>query len=169
MNHDIETDAVLDAERLEELGHYDLYSDEVRERLSEIAKEGAVRFDLPIGLVSIVLDTAQYFPGLHGLSGWLAESEGTPVEWSFCANAVRRRDTYVVTNASTDELQQANPLVTEDGVRSYAGAPLMTQNGFVLGAYCVIGTEPRDFSEDELDALRDLADEVMEELEAHRV
>lgn len=167
--HDPDVDPVSDVDRLREISEFDLYSDDVREKLHDFARRAAERFDLPHGMVSIVLDSAQYWAGMHGVEGWRAEAEGTPVEWAFCANVVRRRDTYVVENAELDPLQHDNPLVTEDGQRCYAGAPLITSKGFVLGAYCVGGDDPREFSDEEIAELRVMADEVVAELERHRV
>lgn len=168
MNQNV-NDPVQDLDRLLEIAAYDLYSDDVRSLLDDIARRGAELFGLPLAAVTIVLEGAQYFAGSHGLGGWLRETAGTPIEWSFCANAVRRRDSYIVTDAATDELQHDNPLVTEDGIRCYAGAPLVAPNGQILGAFCVIGTDQREFSESERQALRDLAAEVMSELERFRI
>ncbi|RZS89779.1 GAF domain-containing protein [Motilibacter rhizosphaerae] len=168
MNPVIANDPVTDAERLQEVGSYDLYSDEVRAQLDAFARAAAARFDLPIGLVSIVLDEAQYLAGTSGVEGWIDEADGTPVEWSFCVNAVRNRAPYVVPDATVDPLQHDNPLVTDDGIRSYAGAPLVTSSGHVLGSYCVIGTTPRDFTAEEVAELTRMADEVVAAIEQHR-
>ena len=163
-------DAVQDLGRLAEIADLDLFSPEVQAKLDVFARRAAERFSLPVGLVSIVLDSSQYFAGRHGLDGWLDEAEGTPVEWSFCANTVRDRAQYVVEDASADDRQSANPLVTQDGVRAYAGTPLTTSKGFVLGSYCVLGDTPREFTNDELAELQQMAAAVMLEIEDnHRV
>ncbi|WP_390920921.1 GAF domain-containing protein [Neorhizobium turbinariae] len=47
------------------------------------------------------------------------------------------------------------------GIRFYAGAPLVTREGYCLGALCVLGTEPRKSSDAEITALKDLASMVM--------
>ncbi len=125
-------DPVTDVERLEEIADLDLFSDSARAKLDAFAARAAQRFDLPIGLVSIVLDSSQYLAGRHGVEGWIDDADGTPVEWSFCATTVRTRKQYVVTDAANDDVQKSNPLVTEDGIASYAGTPLVTSRGHVL-------------------------------------
>ena len=40
-----------------------------------------------------------------------------------------------------------DPLVLEKGIRFYAGAPLRTSSGLVIGALCIIDTRPREFPE----------------------
>ncbi|PPK93813.1 GAF domain-containing protein [Kineococcus xinjiangensis] len=155
-------------DRMSEVAGLDLFSPEARSRLDDAARRAADRFGAAIGLVSIVLEDAQYFAGSHGLSGWLAEVQGTPVEWSFCATMVRTREPYVVPDATGDVVQRANPLVENDGVAFYAGVPLVTSRGQVIGSHCIIGA-PRDgFGEEDLAVLRQLADEVVALLESTR-
>lgn len=50
-------------------------------------------------------------------------------------------------------------------MRFYAGAPLVTRDGFGLGALCVLGTEPRTVSASEMAALGDLSQMVMSQIE----
>ena len=146
-------------DRLAVLGRIDLDNPELRDRLDAITERTAARLGQPVGLVSMVLDTAQLFLGSHGLGGWLADVNGTPVEWSFCADVVTTGAPYVVPDAEADARQKTNPLVTSDGVRTYAGAPIVV-DGMVLGAHCVIGFQAREFTEEDLNVLRAGAEEV---------
>jgi len=164
---DTENDPVTSIERLLAISEYDLESPEVREHLNELARRAAEECHAPIGLVSIVFDTAQYFAGMYGLEGWMAEAQGMPVEWSFCANAVRSGKAYVVADASVDPVQQGNPVVTEDGVRAYAGMPLIAPDGHVLGTVCVVDVAPHAFDQHDVDALAHAAEAVVAELESH--
>ena len=157
-----------DLDRLTEIAALDVFSDEVRHMLDDFARRAAEHFHQDMGAVSIMLDGAIFFAGSHGLGGWMAAAEGAPAEWALCANAVRNRATYVIENATEDDDVRHNPMVSEDGVRSYAGAPLVTSNGFVLGACCVVGTSPRPFTMDEIEELETMAADVVAELEHHR-
>ncbi len=154
--------------RLEEIAALDLLGPEVDDILQATTEEAAERLGLPTALVSVVTDQAQYFAAHHGLTGWLREARGTPTEWSFCANAVRSGEPFVVEDAATHPLVRENPLVTEDGVRCYAGIPLVTARGHTLGTLCVVGTEARTFSGDEMDTLRALAARAVERIEERR-
>jgi GAF domain-containing protein len=149
------------------LADIDLDDPELRHRLDDIAERTAHRLGQPMGLVSMVLNTAQVFPGSYGLQGWLAEMAGTPIEWSFCVNAVTSGEPYVVPDAVADAKQADNPLVTVDGVRSYAGVPIVV-DGAILGAHCVLGPDPRTFTAADLDELRRGADEISALLQAAR-
>jgi GAF domain-containing protein len=154
--------------RLQEIADLDLISPAVDEVLEQCAAEAAIALDLPIGLVSIVLDEAQYFAGRHGLSGWIAEANGTPVEWSFCRHAVATKREVVINDAASDRRVKESPLVTDDGLRCYAGIPLITRRGNVLGTLCAAGPAPRSFSEIELEELRRIARRAIERIEARR-
>jgi GAF domain-containing protein len=163
-------DPLFDEQRLQEIHDLDLLSPDVDPILQDVAVEAASRLGLPVSLISVVLDEALHVAGMHGPEGlWLSETRGHPVEWSFCATSVRTRDAFVVENAETHPDHHDNPLVTQDGVRCYAGVPLISSRGFVLGNLCVVGLEQRSFSDGDVAVLRDLADEAVRRIEARRV
>lgn len=161
-------DPVHDPARTAEIAALGLTAAEVDDVLQHTVDEAAARLRLPTALVSVVMDGAQWFAAHTGLSPWMAEARGTPVEWSFCANAVRSGDAFVVEDATTHPLVKDNPLVHLDNIRCYAGIPLTTSRGITLGTLCVIGTEPRSFTEAEMETLRGLAHTAMEHIEARR-
>jgi GAF domain-containing protein len=163
------SDPLYDAGRLQEIADLDLLSPAVDPILRDIAEEAAARLELPVSLISVVLDEALHVAGSHGIDGlWLGETRGHPVEWSFCATSVRTRDAFVVENAATHPYHGTNPLVTEDGVRCYAGVPLTSSRGHVLGNLCVVGLEERSFSAGDVEILRGLAREAVGRIEARR-
>jgi GAF domain-containing protein len=153
--------------RLAVLAGIDIDNPRLRAKLDAVSARTAQRLGQPISLVSMVLDGAQFFAGSFGIEGWLAELQGTPIEWSFCANAVRSGQPYVVPDAEADELQATNPLVYIDGVRGYAGVPIVV-DGEILGAHCVLAHSPAQFSDADLDELRRSAEEVAALLAAYR-
>lgn len=162
-------DPVYDAERLEEIVALGLLEPDVNPVLNDIAVRAAAALGQPVSLVSVVLDEALHVAAAAGVEGmWMVDVGGHPLEWSFCATSVRTRDTYVVEDAAEDPTHKDNPLVTMDGVRCYAGAPMISSRGFVLGNLCVVGMEARTFSEAEMATLRDLAAEAVQRLEARR-
>jgi GAF domain-containing protein len=162
-------DPLYDADRLAEIVELDLLDTEVDPILSDVASRAAAGLGLPVSLVSVVLDEALHVAASHGIDGlWLGDTRGHPVEWSFCATSVRTREAFVVENAQTHPYHKTNPLVTADGVRCYAGVPLISSRGFVLGNLCVVGLEQRTFTEDELVFLRTLAAEAVQRIEERR-
>lgn len=158
-------DAIHDPERLQEIARLDLFSDEVQDLLDEMAEEAADELGLSIGMVSLVLDEAQYLAGRHGVPEWMDEADGSPVEWSYCQYTVKDHDEFVVEDSTENERTKDSPFTEDEGLRCYAGIPLETSRGHVIGSFCAAGEEERSFSEEELDKMRDLADRTIEMLE----
>ena len=162
-------DPVYDVARLAEIEELGLLSGDADPILADIATRAASQLDLPVSLVSVVLDEALHVAASHGIDGmWLDAAGGHPIEWSFCATSVRTREAFVVEDAPAHAEHSTNPLVTQDGVRCYAGVPLISSRGFVIGNLCVVGMEERHFTTGEMDMLRALAIEAVERIEARR-
>lgn len=105
----------------------------------ELTGFAAALCNAPICLISVVEDTTQRFLAKQGID--LCE---TPRESSFCAHAMLQPDLMVVPDATLDPRFAENPLVIgEPFIRFYAGAPLVADDGFPLGALCVIDRAPR--------------------------
>jgi GAF domain-containing protein len=157
-----------DPARQREIAELDLLSDEVDEIFQQTVDEAAARLGLPMSLVTVVMEQAQYFAAHHGIGGWMKEVRGTPGEWSFCANAVQSGEPFVVEDATVHPAVRENPLVTVDGIACYAGIPLVTSRGHVLGTLCVLGTAPHTFTDHDLDVLRELAGRAAARIEERR-
>jgi signal transduction histidine kinase len=105
---------------------------------------------------------------------WSKARVGTDVtetsrDLSFCAHAILGKDLLVVPDARQDVRFADNPAVAaENGVRFYAGAPLITTDGFALGTLCVVDTQPRRLDVEQMQALRALARQVTSQLELRR-
>lgn len=157
--------AVYDGARLTEVARLGLDQPAADAVLAAAVRAAAGALALPIGLVTIVLDEAQFFLAHTGLDGWMAETQGGPVEWSFCRFAVASRSPFVVEDAAEHPLVRESPPVTMDGLRCYAGVPLITSRGVAVGTLCVAGNEPREFADADVATLRALADDVVAHLE----
>ena len=121
---------------LHRLNLLDTPPDPVLDELTELA---ALIFKTPIALVSLVDKSRQWFKSKFGLT-----RPETSREDSFCAHGIGQRGVMVVEDATKDPRFSENPLVLgEPGIRFYAGAPLVTEEGFGLGTLCVIDQEPR--------------------------
>lgn len=149
--------AVGDTDRLDTLartGLLDAGPDETFDRLTRLATR-VLR--VPVALVSLVDAGRQYFAGADGLPGPIAATRETPLSHSFCQHTVLSRRPLVVRDARVDPLVGQNPAVAEMTVIAYAGVPLLSDDGQVLGTFCAIDHEPRDWTADELATIADLA------------
>jgi signal transduction histidine kinase len=120
--------------------------------------------DVPMALVTMVDFDRQWFKAQVGTD--LTE---TPRELSFCAHTILGTDLLVVPDAREDSRFADNPAVhVAGGIRFYAGAPLVTTDGYALGALCVLDSRPRRLEIEQLQALRALARQVTAQLELRR-
>jgi GAF domain-containing protein len=136
--------------------------------LARLVREAAAVLLMPTALVTVVLDTAQFLAAEWGAPDWMAEAGGTPIEWSFCVHSLDTRAPFVVEDATEHPLVHRNPLVSQDGVRSYAGAPMLSAGGHVLGNFCVLNTVPRRFSDHDIAVLAGFARVAAARLDGHR-
>lgn len=167
-NLDTTVDPLRDPQRLAEIAALDLHSLEADAILDETVRTAAAHFGLPSSMVSIVLDGAQFFAAMHGVTGWISAARGTPVEWSFCKTPTRTQQDFVVEDATTHPTMKDSPLVTVEGQRCYAGVPLTTSRGVTVGAFCVTGTEAREFTAEEIEELHGFARAAMDRIETRR-
>lgn len=77
-----------------------------------------------------------------------------------CDHVVASDETVVIKDARHDPRFTDHPALALWNTRFYAGAPLRTTDGLVLGALCLMDAEPRDLSEEELTLLNALAADV---------
>ena len=155
----------FDKKRIEELKSYsilDTLPDDDYDNLTMIASEIC---NTPISLISLLDTNRQWFKSHHGL-----KVSETPIEYSFCAHAVKTPDSlYVINDARENDKFADNPLVRDDPyIVFYAGVPLISRNGIPLGTLCVIDHKPRDLSESKKQALEALANQVINLLELRK-
>lgn len=148
-------------ERLKSLYMIDLldtFDDERFERLTRIGKK---LFNVSIALISLLDRDRQWLLACQGLN-----TRETTRDVSFCGHTIMQEGPLIVNDARLDERFHDNPLVTgEPFIRFYAGYPVHLPDGTVAGTLCLINTTPRDFSEDDIASLRDLAFIVEDEFQ----
>jgi len=151
--------------RLTALYRYRVLDSEPEPAFDRIVRIAAAQFAVPIAVISLVDRERQWFKAERGLG---VCSTGRDI--SFCAHVVNGHQLMVVGDARRDERFHDNPLVTgEPHIRFYAGAPLRTPDGHVLGTLCVIDNVPRaGLSESEQQQLQELADLTVDLLELRK-
>jgi GAF domain-containing protein len=160
--------AVRAIDRLVDVARLGLDREAGHRYLQDIVNTVACRLDAPVALIDVLLNEAQVMLASVGpMPEWLGEAGGMPVEWAFCQRLVAERAPSAVGDLTTDPAFRDNPLVTVGGVRAYAGAPLVSHHGQVLGGVCVLDVKPRSFDPAEVAFLEEMAVEAVDRLEAH--
>jgi signal transduction histidine kinase len=150
-----------EADRLVALRRYQVLDTPQEPAFDRIVRLAALLLDVPIALISLVDVERQWFKARYGL-----DEPETPRAIAFCDHAIRGSDILVVPDAALDPRFCENPLVTGDmHIRFYAGAPLVTPDGFALGTICAIDRAPRRLNSRDAAILAALAEQVVHELE----
>jgi len=165
---DIEA-VVTDPERVAALRRLMLLDTGPTDALDRLARLTARTLRSPIALVTLIEADRQYFKASFGLPEPLASTRETPLTWSICQYAVGLGFPLVVCDSRVEHWLDDNPAVREFGVRAYAGAPLVTREGHAVGALCAIDLSPRNWTDDDVANLVDLAALVMREIRGHRL
>jgi signal transduction histidine kinase len=152
-------------ERLAALKSYNILDTGEEEDFDELTTLASAVCQTPIALITLLDDKRQWFKSHPGVP-----HKETAKELSFCAHAIVATDDIMVVNDATrDERFANNPLVTGDTkVIFYAGVPLVNEDGFALGSLCVIDHQHKELSENQTNALKIIARQVVTKLELRR-
>ncbi|MBS9722396.1 EAL domain-containing protein [Tianweitania sp. BSSL-BM11] len=139
----------------------DTSNQEAYDRIARIAQEV---FDMPVVLITFMDGHRQWFKSHLGTD----RRENTP-DQSFCRVPIATGKTTVVENAlGDDRFCGLNDVVDGPGLRFYAGAPLMTHDGFAVGTLCLFDIKQRSFAPEQVRMLEDLAALVMIQVKSDR-
>lgn len=130
-------------------------------RLAEIATSLCAA---PIAFISVMDDREMTFRARQGF-----DLERIPLSASFCHHVETARGPVVIPDLRRDARTRDNPLIAERGVKFYAGHPIMSREGVVIGTVCVLDVKPRPhgLSPAEAMGLETLADQAASLLQLH--
>jgi signal transduction histidine kinase len=149
-------------ERLKALNRYQILDSIDESSYDDIVLIASQICGMPISLISFIDDERQWFKAKKGI-----DVSETQRDLAYCAHAILNpNDIMEVKNADYDERFKDNPFNTgHPYVKFYAGAPLVTKEGYALGTLCVIDHKENSLSTEQKKSLRALANQVMALLE----
>lgn len=120
--------------------------------------------DTPVALISFIDSDRVLFKSRVGF-----QEPQAPRTGSFCSHVIEDTDPLIVEDASTDPRFQNNAFVqASQGIRFYAGIPLVLTSGIAVGSLCVIDNKVRNLSTQQLSGLKRLASLVVALIEVRR-
>ena len=158
--------ATIDArERLAAVTRTALLDTPPEEAFDRLTRMAARLLGAPVSLITLVTEDRQFFKSATGLPEPWASRRSSPLSHSFCRHVAVSGEPLVVEDARRHPLLRSNPAVRELGWTAYAGVPLITRQGYVVGAFSVVDGMPRLWSERDVALLRDLAACAASEIE----
>ena len=152
-------------ERMEALRRYGAFGLIRSTAFDDIARLAAFICGTPIAYISLIDSNRQWFLSKTGI-----DACETSRDASFCAHALVGTDMLIVEDALLDARFAHNAMVIgEPFVRFYAGAPLLTQDGYALGTLCVVDRVPRTLIPSQEEALLSLSRLAVGQLESTRM
>ncbi|MGK6324875.1 EAL domain-containing protein [Sphingomonas sp. DT-51] len=157
--------AARERDRLDALARLQILDTPAESIFDEVTRVAALALGVPYSAVTLIDSDRAWFKSRVGIP---------PAEWtrdeSFCRLTLDSLELLEVTDLAADARFATHPLVTGDGLRYYAGAPLVTREGHHLGALCILDTRPRDpLSAAERELLSALATLTMRMIEARHL
>jgi PAS domain S-box-containing protein len=149
--------------RLRVLHRHDVIGAPREQAFDDLVRLAALILRMPIALISLVDRDKQWFLARYGTA-----LEGAPRGGSPCALVVEEGRTLLVPDALDEPRFASAPLVELLGIRSYAGIPLTTREGFVLGSLCVLDLVPRTLEPEALEQLHLIAGQAVALLDQRR-
>lgn len=152
-----------DAQRVAALKKYDILYTPAEETFDRITRMVARVFDTPMAFLSLVDEDTVFYKSQVGPFGRTQVNR----ENSLCSLTILSKEPLIIEDASLASCFKDNPFVKEEnGIKFYAGAPLITKDGYLIGALCVVDTKPRTFTFKETMLLIEFTEMAMREIES---
>jgi signal transduction histidine kinase len=160
-----EQNVVLDPERLARVRATTLLDSPTEEAFDRLTRLASKLLDAPVSTVTLVDAERQFYLSCSGVPEPLASARQTPLEMSFCKHTVVLGRPLIIGDTRGHPIVGDNPAIEGLGVLAYAGIPLLTTDGHAIGTLCVMDFRVREWSDDQVASLADLAASVSTEIE----
>lgn len=153
-----------DPERLSALRATDLLDSDLEECFDRLTRLAVALLSIPASFISLVDEHRDFYKSFCGFAEPLA-SKREMSGLTHCHYAIQSSAPLVIPDTAADPVYSLVPSVRNHGVAAYVGIPLMTADGFSLGAFCAIDRKPRQWTATEVALLTELATSATREIE----
>ena len=161
-------------ERLQDLDSLGIVKEDIRkdQRFSSLPRLASYLTSCPQAWINIIDKDTQHCKIDYGQNSVLSYmSREIPRGLTACQHVVNNNcEPLVIEDCTVDERTKLVAEASGGGFpKFYAGSPIVSKHGFILGTFCVMDEEPRSISHEQLDGLRLLADQFVELLDTRQV
>lgn len=156
---------INEQERISELHSYKILDSLPERDVDDLVELAAAICNTPVSFVSFIDSTRQWFKSKKGVD--LTE---VPITDTICQHLLHDPgEVLVINDTSKDDRLKNNPFICgKPPVRFYAGAPIASPNGHVIGSICIVDHKPRKITNTRKKALMLLAKKAMDLLETRK-
>lgn len=149
-------------DRLKALNSYRVLDTVPEQTYDDIVFLASQICEVPMASVTLVDSRRQWFKAKIGID--FSETER---ELSFCSHAILSPDeTTIISDTLKDDRFYDHPMVvSEPNIRFYAGAPLVTPEGYAVGTLCALDSKPKQLTLLQKNALAVLSRQIVAQLE----
>lgn len=156
--------AIFDAQRLTAVratGLLDTPAEEAFDRLADMAGR---LLDAPYAFVTIVDSQRSFWKSCIGVGATDPAERQNAVEDSFCQYVVGSGEKLIVGDTLADPRTRDNPSIISMGVKAWAGYPVYSPAGEILGTFCVVDTRTREWTAQDERVLATLSESASREI-----
>lgn len=157
-------EAVADKQRLAHVHGTGLLSTPVEAAFDRMTRLAARLTGSPVSFLSVVDEDHDFFKSCLGVPEPLASVRRVTGR-TFCHFALLADEPLRVRDARLDPDLSHIPTVRTLGVVAYLGVPLKLSSGACIGAMCVVDFTPRDWTDEEVEVMTELAESALREVE----
>lgn len=157
-----EKQVILDPARLKVLQDLALIDADEENTFNMLTRLASNIMGTPVSLMSMVGGDYQFFKSAHGMP---KTTRSTPLSHAFCRHVVASNEPLIVNDAREHDELKTMPSIEENGFVGYLGIPLQMSNGMPLGSFCVIDHETHEWTELDVEIMRELAEVVSAEID----
>jgi len=135
--------------RLAALRSYEILDTPPEQEFDDLTRLASLICGTPMAVISLVDKERQWFKSRVGI-----EVTEMPRDAAFCMYTLLGPELFIVPDASRDGRFADDPqVISGPQLRFYAGMPIVSTGGHVLGTLCTMDHAPRELSDDQKEAL----------------
>lgn len=158
---------LVNEERLKAIRRAGLDDPSINPAFERLAKLAARSLKVPLTIVSIVTNKSQLFKGAYGLPEPFETTRELTIEGSICRYTLNGKE-IIAPNASLDPLLKYHPATGPWGIGAFIAIPIILDDGIVLGAFCAVDVKEKEWTENDIEIMRDLTASVISEINLRR-
>ncbi|WP_069130449.1 GAF domain-containing sensor histidine kinase [Rhodohalobacter halophilus] len=156
----------IEKKRLQKLYSYDVLDTSPEKEFDDLTKLAAEICEAPIARVNLIDKDRQWSKSIFGID---ESSREVPRDITVCQYTILKEQTLEIPNLAKDpRFKNFDYVQHEPHLRYYLGAPLLSPDGYAVGALCVLDYKERKMSDKQRGQLQILANEVVARLELRK-